>query len=37
VHVIWNPKAKMNRAEKALLEALLAQIEVTPIENRTYL
>jgi len=37
VHVVWNPKAAMNRAESALLEALLARIEATPIEERTYL
>ncbi|WP_349360915.1 LysR family transcriptional regulator [Stappia sp.] len=37
VHVVWNPKAAMNRAESALLEELLARIEATPIEERTYL
>ena len=37
VHVLWNPKAKMNRAESALLGSLLAQIDATPIEQRTYL
>ena len=37
VHVLWNPKAKMNRAESALLESLLEQINITPIEQRTYL
>lgn len=36
VHVIWNPKAKLNRAEKALLDLLLTKIEETPIEERTY-
>lgn len=36
VHVVWNPKAGMNRAEQALLAALLDRIERTPIEERTY-
>ncbi|MEM5580837.1 LysR family transcriptional regulator [Roseibium sp. AS2] len=36
VHVVWNPKAKLNRAEKALLGMLLARIRETPIEERTY-
>jgi DNA-binding transcriptional LysR family regulator len=36
VHVVWNPKAKLNRAEKALLEMLLEKIRDTPIEERTY-
>ena len=37
VHVVWNPKAAMNRAETALLEELLRRIEATPIEARTYI
>ncbi|MEI2387217.1 LysR family transcriptional regulator [Breoghania sp. JC706] len=37
VHVVWNPNAKMNRAETALLEMLLAGIGRTPIGGRTYL
>jgi DNA-binding transcriptional LysR family regulator len=37
VHVVWNPKAAMNRAETALLEELLRRIEATPIEERTYI
>lgn len=37
VYVVWNPKARLNRAEQALLDLLLAQIENTPIEERTYL
>lgn len=37
VHVIWNPKAKMNRAESALMQGLLSLIDATPIEDRTYL
>lgn len=36
VHVVWNPKAKLNRAEKALLDMLLTRIRATPIEERTY-
>lgn len=36
VHVVWNPKAKMNRAEKAFLDLLLAKIRDTSIEKRTY-
>ena len=37
VHVVWNPKAKMNRAETAMLDLLLEQIKQRPIEERTYL
>jgi len=37
VHVVWNPKAKMNRAETALLDMLLTRIRDTPIEDRTYM
>jgi len=36
VHVVWNPKARMNRAEQAMLEILLERIEATPIEARIY-
>jgi len=36
VHVVWNPKAKLNRAEKALLDMLTAKISGIPIEQRTY-
>lgn len=36
VHVVWNPKAKSNRAERYLLQALLERIETTPISARTY-
>lgn len=36
VHVAWNPEARMNRAEEALLNALIAKIDETPIEQRTY-
>jgi hypothetical protein len=34
--VVWNPKAKLNRAEQALLDMLLEKIRLTPIEERTY-
>jgi DNA-binding transcriptional LysR family regulator len=36
VHALWNPAARLNRAEAALLELLGAAIEATPIEARTY-
>ncbi|MGX0976896.1 DNA-binding transcriptional LysR family regulator [Roseovarius sp. MBR-51] len=36
VHVVWNPRAVLNRAEQSLLDRLLAQIDATPIEDRTY-
>jgi len=36
VHVAWNPRARMNRAEQAMLAILLDRIEATPIEARTY-
>lgn len=36
VHVVWNPRARMNRAEQLLLEDLLQRIEKTPISKRTY-
>ncbi|WP_417726773.1 LysR family transcriptional regulator [Roseovarius sp.] len=36
VHMIWNPRAVLNRAEQWLLDLLLARIEATPIEDRTY-
>ncbi|MEJ8570011.1 LysR family transcriptional regulator [Microbaculum marinum] len=36
VYVVWNPKSRMNRAEQALLQMLLARIEETPIGERTY-
>ena len=37
VHVVWNPKAKLNRAETAMLNLLLDRIKQTPISARTYL
>jgi DNA-binding transcriptional LysR family regulator len=36
VHVVWNPRAVLNRAEKWLLDRLLQRIEDTPMEERTY-
>lgn len=36
VHVVWNPKATLNRAEQSLLDRVLARIEATPMEDRTY-
>jgi DNA-binding transcriptional LysR family regulator len=36
VHVVWNPRAVLNRAEQSLLDRLLARIDATPIEERTY-
>ncbi len=36
VHLVWNPRARVNRAERFLREALVARIEAAPIEERTY-
>lgn len=36
VHLVWNPRAVLNRAEQSLLDRLLTRIETTPIEERTY-
>jgi DNA-binding transcriptional LysR family regulator len=36
VHVVWNPRTRMNRAEESLLTRILDKIEATPIEDRTY-
>ena len=36
VHVVWNEHAVKNRAEELLLARILAAIEATPIEARTY-
>lgn len=36
VHVVWNPRARLNRAEEALLGALVRRIEATSIDARTY-
>ncbi len=36
VHLVWNPMARMNRAEETFLSALTTKIEETSIEDRTY-
>lgn len=36
VHLVWNPRSKLNRAEDIMLQGLNAKIETTPIESRTY-
>ncbi len=36
VHVVHNPKARMNRAEAAMLAELVDRIEATPLSERTY-
>ncbi|RDC72748.1 LysR family transcriptional regulator [Rhodovulum sp. 12E13] len=36
VHVVWNPRTRMNRAERTFLATLTEAIEATPIEERTY-
>lgn len=36
VHLAWNPKAALNRAEAALLAALQNAISSVPISSRTY-
>jgi len=36
VHVVWNPRAVLNRAEQSLLDRLLRRIDETPMESRTY-
>lgn len=37
VHIVWNPAARMNRAEQALLSELTGRIEACPIADRTYI
>lgn len=37
VHLVWNPQARMNRAEQAMLAELRGRIEAAPIAERTYL
>jgi DNA-binding transcriptional LysR family regulator len=37
VHVVWNPRARLNRAESAMLQILLDLIEAIPMHERTYL
>lgn len=36
VHVVWNPKATLNRAEQSLLTRLQNKIDSTPMADRTY-
>lgn len=36
VHVVWNPASRMNRAEAAFRDRMVAGIESAPIEERTY-
>jgi DNA-binding transcriptional LysR family regulator len=36
VHVVWNPRAKLNRAEEAMLAGLIDLIARTPMEQRIY-
>lgn len=36
VHVVWNPRAVLNRAEQSLLNRLRQKIEATPMDQRTY-
>lgn len=36
VHLVWNPKAVLNRAEQSLLDRLRTRIAATPIDARTY-
>ncbi|MBK0397859.1 LysR family transcriptional regulator [Limibaculum sp. M0105] len=36
VHVVWNPASRMNRAEAAFRDRLVAGIEAAPIGERTY-
>jgi len=37
VHLVWNPTARMNRAEQTFLDVLIKNVEEIPIEERTYL
>ena len=36
VHLVWNPRARINRAERFLRDALIARIEAVPMAERTY-
>lgn len=36
VHVVWNPRAKLNRAETSLLQGLRDKIDTTPESERIY-
>lgn len=37
VHIVWNPKARVNRAEKMFHQGLLEKVEKISVEDRTYL
>lgn len=34
IHLVWNPQARMNRAERAFLDHLLVQVRTRPPEER---
>ncbi len=36
VHLVWNARTRMNRAEAAMLDALLELVAATPMEARIY-
>jgi DNA-binding transcriptional LysR family regulator len=36
VHLLWNPRSKLNRAEQIMLQGLRKKIADTSIESRTY-
>jgi DNA-binding transcriptional LysR family regulator len=36
VHLVWNPRARVNRAERFLRDALIDRIASVPMEERTY-
>ncbi len=36
VHVVWNPRTRANRAERAVLTGLLERIDATPMTERIY-
>jgi DNA-binding transcriptional LysR family regulator len=36
VHVVWNPRARLNRAEASLLKGLRDKIDATPEADRIY-
>ncbi len=36
VHVVWNPRTRMNRAEAMTLDNLLKRVDATPMEERIY-
>jgi len=36
IHLLTNPRRSMNRAEKALVEMLVAELDAVPLAERTY-